>query len=419
MTTQIFQSHAARCAALWASLLLCLSLAAPALSLAQGTDYEAERARAFELYNANKFTEALPLLEKLYKAKPTDVVVLSHLGYAVYASTATISDPEQKRLTRIRARQLLQQASDLGDNSELTRATIEVLQADESGNFDYSAKKKADEAMREGEAAFVKGDFPTALAAYDRALAADPKLYEAALFKGDVYYKSDHPDKAGEWFANAIKIDPDRETAYRYWGDVLLKEGKMSEARDKFVEAFILDPYNRLARAGLIKWAQLNKAVLAHPDIEIPSGVSSSKSGEVNITLDEKTLGGQDDGSSSWMMYGMSRAGWMNDKKGGVSENFAKAYPKEKTYRHSLAEEADALRLVITVLNESKDKKSKKLSPSLSNLVKLNDAGLLESNILLARPDEGIAQDYPTYLKANRDKLRRYVVEYILTGGGK
>lgn len=407
-----------RRAALWASLLLCLSLCAPVPSFAQGTDYEKERARALQLYQDSKFIEALPLLEKLHTAKPTDVVVLSHYGYALFASSATISDAEQKKKTRIRARQLLQKARDMGDDSPLTRSTIEALAADEGGTFDYSAKKEADTAMREGEAAFVNGDFDKALAAYDRALKADPTLYEAALFKGDVYYKSNQPDKAGEWFGQAIKINPERETAYRYWGDSLMKEGKMDEARAKFVEAFIVEPYNRLARAGLVQWAQRNKVALAHPDIDIPANVSSSKPGEVNITMDEKSLGGKDDGSSAWMVYGLSRAAWRPDKDGRPSKEFAKAYPDEKKYRHSLAEELEALRMVITVLNETKEK-PKSLNPSLAKLVKLNDAGLLESYILLARPDEGIAQDYLKYLKTNRDKLRRYVVEYILTGGGK
>ncbi|MDX6695075.1 MAG: hypothetical protein QOF02_2678 [Blastocatellia bacterium] len=420
MTTQFGRLRAVRRASLLrAGLLFCLSLCAAAPSLAQTMpDYETERARALQLYSESKYIEALPLLQKLSAAKPSDVVVLSHYGYALYASSATINAAEKKQETLRHARQLLERARDLGDESVLTRTTIEVLTANEAGAFDYSKKKEADTAMREGEAAFVKGDFPAAQAAYDRALKADPTLYEAALFKGDVYYKSNQPAKAGEWFAQAIKMNPDRETAYRYWGDSLMKEDKMNEARDKFVEAFIVDPYSRLARAGLIQWAQKNKLQIAHPAIEIPSSVSSEKPGEVNITLDAKMLGGKDDGSSSWMMYGMARSGWMNDKQGKLSEKFAKAYPNAKTYRHSLAEEIDALQLVITVLDESKEK-PKNLNPSLAKLVKLHKAGLLEPYILLARADEGIAQDYLSYLKANRDKLRRYVVEYVLTGGGK
>ncbi|HEY0404484.1 MAG TPA: tetratricopeptide repeat protein [Pyrinomonadaceae bacterium] len=422
MGTQFGRLRAARRAELQARpllLLLCLALffCAPAESFAQPADYEAQRARALQLYNENKFIEALPLLEKLSAAKPSDVLVLSRYGYAVYASTATISDAEQKKQTRQRALKLLLRARELGDESELTRAAIEALSANEGGNFDYSAKKEADTAMREGEAAFVKGDFAAALAAYDRALKADPKLYEAALFKGDVYYKSEQPAKAGEWFAQAIKINPNRETAYRYWGDSLMKEGKMSEARDMFVEAFITEPYNRLARGGLGEWAQKNNVELAHPDIQVPASVTSPKPGQINVTVDEKTVGNKDDGSSAWAVYGLGRAAWM-DNKNGRSQRFDKAYPDEKTYRHSLAEELDALRLVITVLNENKEP-GKSLSPSLATLVKLNNDGLLESYILLARADEGIAQDYEKYLKSNRDKLRRYVVEYILTGGGK
>ena len=81
-----------------------------------------------------------------------------------------------------------------------------------------------------------------------------------------------------------------------------------------------------------------------------------------------------------------------------------------------MAEEADALRGVVSVATA--DKKNKNLSPSLTRLKKLDEEGLLESYILLARPDEGIAQDYPEYLKQNRDKLRRYMVQYVMKGGG-
>ncbi len=121
-------------------------------------------------------------------------------------------------------------------------------------------------------------------------------------------------------------------------------------------------------------------------------------------------LGGKkDDGSSAWLVYGVTRAGWQKE--------FVKKFPNEKAYRHSLAEELDALQSVVRLA--AADKKTKNLSPSLLKLKELNDKGLLESYILLARADQGISQDYVEYLKTNREKLRRYVVEYILNGGGK
>jgi hypothetical protein len=123
------------------------------------------------------------------------------------------------------------------------------------------------------------------------------------------------------------------------------------------------------------------------------------------------SLLGKKDGTSGWMFYGISRALWMNEK-------FLKEYPNEKTYRHSLREEMDALRGVIEAArNETKDSKEKsKLDPSIANLIKLHDAGLLEAFVLLAKPDAGIAQDYPEYRKNNRDKLRRYLTDYVTSG---
>jgi tetratricopeptide (TPR) repeat protein len=399
-----------------AALTLCaLAMIYPTVALAQDTpEYQAARQRALQTYDENKFTEAVPLLEKVYAANASDVVVLSRLGFALYASTAAITDRETRRQTRARARTLLQRARELGDNSVLTQVTLDALEANEEGNVTYSDLQGADKAMREGEAAFAQGDFKKALDAYDRALATDPHLYEAALFKGDVYYKSDQQEKAGEWFARAIAIDPDRETAYRYWGDSLMKQGKMSDARDKFIEAFIAEPYTRLARAGLTQWGQRNNVTLAHPKIEIPASVTPLENGKMTINLDPGMVkDNNDDGSSAWMVYGIVRAAW-------ATSDFAKQYPNEKVYRHSLKEEAAALRGVVEALSkQEKEKKIKKLTPSLENLVKLNRDGVLEAYILFARPDKGIAQDYPDYRRNNRDKLRRYVVEYVVNGGEK
>jgi hypothetical protein len=85
-------------------------------------------------------------------------------------------------------------------------------------------------------------------------------------------------------------------------------------------------------------------------------------------------------------------------------------------YRHSLAEEYEGLKMVVTTLKEAmarKDSKIKKLDPALGRLVELYDKGLLESYILLAKADQGVAKDHMNYLEKNRDKLRQYVVEYV------
>ena len=197
-----------------------------------------------------------------------------------------------------------------------------------------------------GEAAFVKGDLDAALAAYQRALALDPKLYSAALFAGDMYFKKKEWDRSGEWFAKAIKINPDRETAYRYWGDALMMgQNKRDESRQKFADAVVAEPYNRRAWTGLFQWAQHYKVRLGHPRIEPPGSVSALENNKMTITIDPKSLEKTDDGSPAWMFYGLTRAAW-------ASERFAKEYPNEKTYRHSLREEADALRSVAELVKK-------------------------------------------------------------------
>src|ERR1041384_6924369 len=99
----------------------------------------------------------------------------------------------------------------------------------------------------------------------------------------------------------------------------------------------------------------------------------------------------------------------MNKKDGSLSDKFRRSYPTEMAYRHSLAEEAEAFRLVAeSAQAQLKEKSGTKLTISLDNLLRLHNAGLLEPYVLFVRPDDGIARDYAAYRSANREKLRRY-----------
>ena len=287
---------------------------------------------------------------------------------------------------------------------------ISAIPEDGSASAAFSQNIAANSLMIEAEGFFSSGKLDQALADYKKALELDPKLYHAALFAGDVFVHQGDFAQGLIWYDRAIAIDPTIETGYRYSATPLMRQGKIDLARDRYIEAFITEPYNKFARAGLIQWGTTTKTALAHPDIKIPTDVTYDDKGNVNINLDASALlGGKDDGSFAWITYGTTRSEWKKEK-------FAKQFPTEPTYRHSLAEEVDALRSVIALATS--DKKAKGLSPSLARLKKLNDEGLLEAYILLAHADDGIAKDHPAYLKTNRDKLRRYVVTYVVTGGG-
>ncbi|HEY1404307.1 MAG TPA: tetratricopeptide repeat protein [Pyrinomonadaceae bacterium] len=378
----------------------------PGLFAQGAANYEAEKQRAIQLIESAKTTEALPILERLSNSNPEDGQVMFYLGIAVLGHSNTLKEASARRQSRIRARAAMLKAREAGYKSPLMDSVLEGIPADGGEETKYSANAEADAAMHAGEAAFVKGDLDTALAAYQRALTLDPKLYTAALFAGDMYFKKGQPFKAAEWYERAIAIDPDRETAYRYSASPLMEAGKLEEARARYVEAFVAEPFNRLARAGLVRWAEAARVQLSHPQIDVPTNVTPLKDNKMTINIDPGA-GEKADGSAAWMMYGIARAGWATSK-------FAKEFPNEKEYRHTLREESEALRMVVeSVKTQTKENKIKTLDPSLARLVKLHDEGLLEAYILFARIDQGIAQDYNEYRRTNRDKLRRYLMEYV------
>jgi tetratricopeptide (TPR) repeat protein len=379
---------------------------------ALGAQEDPERVRAFQLYEEANYTEALPAFEKLAAKYPEDRDVIKTYGFLVLGQTTYVKDAAARKEARRRGRVLLVRAQQLGANDALLRSMLEAVPPDGGDDAKLSAKKEAEDAMREGEAAFAKKDFPKALEMYQLALLFDPNLYEAALFTGDVYYATAEQKKAGEWFGRAASINPDRETAYRYWGDALMKQGRVTEAGDKFVEAYLAEPYSRMSRVAFLDWGRRVNINLNHPTVEIPTSVTTKGQGNVTINLDPGALAKDDKSGAgaAWITYSLIRASWQQTE-------FAKQYPNEKKYRHSLKEEAAALRSALKIFDGQKKKNPKDADASLVLLAKLDQEGFLESYILLALPDEGIAQDYPEYRRKNLDTLRRYVNKYVLTGG--
>jgi tetratricopeptide (TPR) repeat protein len=375
-------------------------------------DYDAERKKALQLTEENKYPDALPILEKLAAAKPDDAVVLERLALAMIINITVSKRPaEEVKKELIRARSLALKSRDLGNNSSLVQLILEKVPPDVNPDDFIGNKNRtpAEEALYEGEGAFAKGEMDRAIKHYERAAKLDPKLYEAPLFIGDVHYKMKQIDKAGEFYARAIAIDPDRETAYRYWGNALMSAGRMEESREKFIEAIITTPYSQITWQFLAEWARRNQKQLGHPRIEIPTS-SVKRKDDKNIDTFINTVE-KKDGTEAWMIYSITRAAWMTEKQ------FAQAFPGEKEYRHSLREEAEALRLTAEdVASQVKEGKLKEVSldASIANLLKLYKAGLIEPYVLLAIPDAGIARDYAEYRKINRDKLRRYLNEYVI-----
>jgi tetratricopeptide (TPR) repeat protein len=389
-----------------ASALFCAVLLSAEVPIAQTTPpSNPERDHAFELYKQGNLVGAMPLLEELSADNPKDVAVLESWGFSVLGYAQTLDDLDLRKKARAHAYGILTKAQSLGDNSDLLQVILRSLPSD--GSFPaYSQKKDVDAAMQEAEADFARGDLDKAREGYMRAYLLDPTQYFAALFMGDAYFKQHQPVFAGEWFFNAIKINPDIETAHRYWGDALLGQGKLDEARTQYIEAIVADPYNGTSWVGLKNWATQTK--LQPNWLKLKDRVAVEvKDGKTNVTLDS-SLTKDDPAMGGWLIYGITRASWMKDK-------FAEQHPSESGYRHSLPEETEALHLFIAVVKESAEKGKRDLSGTdLGTLVAIEQAGLLEPFILLNRADNGVAKDYEGYRTANRDKVRRYLDEFVV-----
>jgi tetratricopeptide (TPR) repeat protein len=367
-------------------------------------EYKAERANAMQLYNTNNHLEALPLFEELAKRQPEDRDVLLSLAACLIDHSATMEDQGAAAKERIRARGILLKAQQLGNNSTLLQNLLQVTPED--GVVPYQADE-AGKAMRAGEAAFARRDFDEAIRNYSKVLEVQPTNYSAALFMGDSYFATKKFDLAREWYDKAAKIDANRETAYRYEADMLTKNGDMESARKLAIEAVIAEPYNPITWRGLVEWARTNKLEIHRVHINVPAAPSGDD-GHVNITVDPSK---SPESMAAWLVYSGARINWHK-------EEFAKHFPNEKMYRHSLPEEAAALSTASSVLNKVTDKKKKKSEvpkdPDLALLLRLTSAEMLEPYILLSAPDEGISHDYDDYRQKNRAKLEQYMSDFIV-----
>src|SRR5438034_11710836 len=88
-------------------LLVGLMFCIPVQTLAQGTaTYEAERKRALQLYDENKFADAIPLLEKLVSINSSDTVLLERLGWATLVVSSSMQNAELRKQARNLARKI-------------------------------------------------------------------------------------------------------------------------------------------------------------------------------------------------------------------------------------------------------------------------------------------------------------------------
>jgi len=356
-----------------------------------------------DFFRQQELLQALPLFEDLAKKNPDDAGVLAGLGICLVHHAATLADADAAMKERVRARAVLMRAKQLGSTNGVMLNLLDIIPLD--GSIRHDPNPEVDKAFQAGEVAFGKRDFDEAIKNYSTALELDPKNYPSVLFIGDSYFALKNFPKALEWYDRAIALNPNGETAYRYEADMLTKNGEMEKARTRAIQAVVADPYNAIPWRGLQQWATVNKLQLHAVHINTHNNIDATGKSGTNITLDLSSLA---PGGNAWIVYAGARANWRQKK-------FQETYPLEPQYRHSLAEEAEALSAAASVLGETSAKTSGK--PADADLLLLQTiaaAKMLEPYILFNAADQGIAKDYPVYRETHRAQLEEYLSRFVV-----
>jgi len=387
-------------------VLLLIFCVAPWYAAAQAdaanADYAARRRKAEGLVNQGQYLEALPLLEELVKSNPQDDDALVALALSLVKHAATLEDLHAANKERSRARDLLEHAQSLGNTSTLAQNLSEILEElSRNGDIKFSDNPAVEQAMRAGEAAFSRRDFPEAVKNYTKALELEPKNYYAALFIGNAYDRQRDVAKAAEGYEHAIQLNANIETAYRYYADMLAnRQGNMAKARTMLIRAAVAEPYNNIVWREMQAWAKINNGEIKSIHIAVPPLLKD------NPQLSPEV-------SAAWEAYYAVKVRWRQGE-------FTKRFPQEAEYRRTLAEETEALEAVAVRLQKLKDdKKTAALVTDdrrLSVLVALHQAGLIEPYVLFGLGDDeaGIASEYAAYREKNRLKLEEYVDKFVI-----
>jgi Tfp pilus assembly protein PilF len=387
--------------------LLLLNLCAAPCFVAQAAPdaaYQSKRQNAADLFNRGKRLEALPLLEELVKADPKDDEMLVALAASLVEHAATLQDEEAAGKERLRARDVLNKAWDLGNTSPLAMNFMQLLrQLPASGAIKFSDDRRVEQAMRAGEAAFSRRDFAEALKNYAKALELEPANYSATLFTANTYDRQNEFTKGAEWYRRAIQLDPNVETAYRYYADMLAREGLMGQARAMLIHAAVAEPYNRMVWRELHAWATINHTYINKIYIGVPA---EQKDGRTTVAHEPSPA------VTVWEAYRKVRASWQEQGE------FNKRFPDEKEYRHNLPEESEALTAAAEVLERIKGgeraAESVKSNPALGLLLDLHRSHVIEPYVLFSLGDAGIARDYAAYRARSRSKLEEYLDKFVV-----
>ncbi len=362
---------------------------------------------ALDLFQHGDYLAALPFYERLARLDLANSVYAERVAFCISAQLEPLSAGAQREQLIVRARGEADRARKLGSSSTTLQPLLAWLTSD-----GVHAPDSTEARFRAGEQAVDRDDFDAALVAYKAIAAQDPGSYLAHLFAGDMYFRMGDLVGAADWFGRAILIDPDSEEAYRYWADSVATAGDERGALPLYIRAVVAEPYKRDSWIGLYRWAQRNGMRVQPPQVPRPDVWLKERAdgGEPQVSIDmDPALQADQIGRVAWVAYGLNRGTWMKGR-------FLELNPDAGTYRRSLQEEAESLRVAFEVIRKDVPDVAQ-ASVAVRDLARLVQDGFVEAYVLLITADEAIVQDYAAYRRRHRNELARFIEKYMLQRG--
>ena len=378
-----------------------LNTSTPSPAPTDVTSADPDRREAMRLYHEHKFSEAAEWWQKVVASYPDDMDAHEALGASLLNRADLQSDGRKKQSDRLVARAELVRAQELGDKSDLCRALLSTIPEDgrEVRFLDYQTVLTI----------VPNTQLPTQRSleiASEYAFATEHEAFSYLVAEriGLDYARLKQWDKAGEWYARALQIHPEDQSVYGNWVEALVSAGKMKEAREKLIQGLLVSD-GWYINMPLRMWLVANHLELKKINIKLPYEYPLGKTGTM-IVVDPAWLG-KNDGRDAWLMYPRTRRLWKNEKYFNEFHMIG--------YRHSLAEEVDALSQVVAAFNESLAKGNvQEPDPALVLLSRFQAEGLLEAFIFLVERDEDVSGEFYPYLTKHRDKLMEFADKYIV-----
>lgn len=350
-----------------------------------------------DLIMSYQLDQAQAELQTMLDKEPDNPELLKRMGFVYVLKLNDEQDPDKNAALCQKARDYLGRAIKNGCNDPLAEGILKELPTEGGVKPTVFSKiPEADLAMKNAEKAFNQSKFPEAVEFYTEAERLDPKLYFAPLYMGDAWLRQGDFKKARESYDRAIAVEPNLETAYRYKGNALMAQGDIEAALQSYAAAVVAEPGSEMAwKRGMGRWAQATESSIEIPHFQPPVKLSEDGT-EITMMVDK-----DDKNAAPWLAYGAARSMWRTK------------HPA-KTYRHTLAEEYEALDTTVKIAKELEENGSITPDKNLKFLMLVQQDGLLEPFIFFCMPDEEILDDYIPYRETHRDKLIQFVSEYLV-----